>query len=248
MAQSEEVIAILKKALKAQGFTYADVAGHLGLSEASVKRMFARRYFTLERLEAIGEMMQLDFADLVRLVDEERTKISSLTEAQEQELVSDLKFILVAMCAQNAWTFEEIINYYNLTEPECIGYLTRLDRLGLIQLLPGNRYRRMVSQDFRWLPRGPIERFFEERVQQDFLNSHFTRPGELRLFVTGMISPTAVEEMLNRVEMVVREFASLHRDELRLPASERMNTGLMLAIRPWELRVFTKFRRRSVDA
>ena len=245
MAQSDEVITILKKALKSQGFTYSDVANHLDLSEASVKRMFASKHFTLDRLEAIGEMMQLDFADLVRMVDDERTRISSLTTAQEEELVSDLKFLLVATCAQNAWTFEEIIEYYNFTEPECIGYLTRLDRLGVIQLLPGNRYRRMVSQDFRWLPRGPIERFFEERVQRDFLNSHFTRPGELRLFVTGMLSPTAVEEMINRVEMVVRDFALLHRDELRLKASERLNTGLMMAIRPWELRVFTKFRRRS---
>ena len=245
MAQSDEVITILKKALKSQGFTYSDVANHLDLSEASVKRMFASKHFTLDRLEAIAEMMQLDFADLVRMVDDERTRISSLTTAQEEELVSDLKFLLVATCAQNAWTFEEIIEYYNFTEPECIGYLTRLDRLGVIQLLPGNRYRRMVSQDFRWLPRGPIERFFEERVQRDFLNSHFTRPGELRLFVTGMLSPTAVEEMINRVEMVVRDFALLHRDELRLKASERLNTGLMMAIRPWELRVFTKFRRRS---
>ena len=245
MAQAEELISVLKKALKAQGLTYADVAAHLDLSEASVKRMFAQQLFTLERLEAIGEMMHLDFADLVRMADDERTRISSLTEAQEQELVSDLKFLLVATCTQNAWSFQEIIDYYNFTEPECIGYLVRLDRLGVIQLLPGNRYRRMVSQDFRWLSRGPIERFFEERVQRDFLNSHFTRPGEMRLFVTGMLTPGAVEEMLGRLESVVREFASLHRDELHLTASERLNTGLMLAIRPWELRVFTQFRRRA---
>ena len=247
MAQAEELITILKKALKAEGLTYADVARHLGLSEVSVKRMFAQRHFTLERLEAIGEMMQLDFADLVRLVDDERTKISSLTEAQEQELVSDLKFLLVALCVQNAWTFEEIIHYYNFTKTECIRYLARLDRLGLIQLLPNNRFRRIVAQDFRWLLRGPIERFFEQRVQGDFLKSHFSRPGELRLFVSGMLSPAALEEMLNRIDMLVREFASLRRDDARLPARSRLNAGLLLAMRPWELRDFAQFRRRATD-
>ena len=42
----------LKRLLKAHDVTYARVAAGLGLSEASVKRMFSRRDFTLQRLEA----------------------------------------------------------------------------------------------------------------------------------------------------------------------------------------------------
>lgn len=248
MAKTRAVIDILKKALKASGLTYADVAGHLGLSQASVKRMFARGQFTLERLESVCEMMQLDFTDLVRMIDEERAKISSLSAEQEEELISDLKFLLVALCVQNAWTYQEIVGYYNISELECIRYLARLDRLGLIELLPNNRIRRMVAHDFRWLPRGQIEKFFEQRVQRDFLKSHFTRPGELRLFLSGMLSKNSLEIMRERLDMIAREFSTMQRDDSRLPANARFNAGLMLSVRPWELRDFAQFRRRAMDA
>lgn len=245
MARAQAVIDILKKALKASDLTYADVAVHLGISHASVKRMFARGQFTLARMEAVCDLLQMDFTDLVQLVDEERGRISALTEGQEQELVSDLKFLLVALCVQNAWTFAEIVSYYDIGELECVRYLARLDRLGLIELLPNNRIRRRVAQDFRWLPRGPIERFFEQRAQRDFLKSHFTRPGEHRLFLSGMLSKPSLEALHARMDSLAHEFVLAQRQDAHLPAGMRVNTGFLLGIRPWELRDFARFRRRN---
>jgi len=42
MSQTEHLVATLKRLLKARGVTYRQVAGHLGLSEPSVKRQFSR--------------------------------------------------------------------------------------------------------------------------------------------------------------------------------------------------------------
>jgi transcriptional regulator with XRE-family HTH domain len=41
MSQSKLIIDTLKQELRKQGLTYKQVAGRLGLSEASVKRLFA---------------------------------------------------------------------------------------------------------------------------------------------------------------------------------------------------------------
>ena len=38
-------------------------------------------------------MVNLNFTDLVRMVDEDQHRLSSLTQEQEDELVSDLKFL-----------------------------------------------------------------------------------------------------------------------------------------------------------
>ncbi len=246
--ETKSVIDMLKRALKFHMVTYADIAYELNLSEASVKRMFAKQHFTIERLESICSMVNLNFTDLVRLVDEDQHRINNLTPEQEEELVSDLKFLLIAICTQSNWTFEEIISYYKLSEPECVKYLARLDKLGLIQLLPNNRIRQMVSKDFRWLSRGPIEKFFEKVAQSKFLESHFTHPGEIRLFMNGMLSRVSVEILRSKVEMLAREFTSFQYDDARLSTDERINTGLMIAIRPWELPVFSKLKRRHVNA
>ena len=45
MSASAALIDTLKRELKAQGVTYAAVARALGMSEASVKRMFSRKDF-----------------------------------------------------------------------------------------------------------------------------------------------------------------------------------------------------------
>ena len=243
MAQRKDMVNMLKKSLKLAGFTYADVANHLRLSEISIKRNFSQKNFTLDRLEAICSMISIDFTDLVRMTDDEQEKISSLTLEQENELVADLKFLLVAICVQNAWQVDEIINYYDIDEIECIRYLIRLDRHGLIDLLPNNRIRRMLTHDFRWLPQGPIETFFEKTVQSEFMDSHFTHTSELRIYMIGMLSRDSLNTLRGKLEMLAREFSSLQQDDARLPARSRFNTGLMLAIRPWELTVFADLKR-----
>ncbi|NIQ16486.1 MAG: XRE family transcriptional regulator, partial [Candidatus Dadabacteria bacterium] len=55
--ESQSIIEVLKRALKFNRVTYADIALELNLSEASVKRMFAKQHFTLERLETICKLV-----------------------------------------------------------------------------------------------------------------------------------------------------------------------------------------------
>jgi len=243
MANRKELVTMLKKSLRQKGVTYAEVAAKIGLSEISIKRNFSQSNFTLDRMEAICSVIGIDFTDLVRLADDERKKISSLTVLQEQELVADLKFLLVASCVQNAWQMNEIVARYNISEPECIKYLIRLERLGLIHLLPNNRIRRMLAHDFRWIKHGPIEKFFEKHVQNEFMSSHFDHDGELRIYLMGMLSRNSIEILHNKLQLLAREYSALQQDDSRLPIKSRQNTGLMLAIRPWELSVFSRIRR-----
>lgn len=247
MSKRKEIIDILKKSLKQADLTYADVAQHLSLSETSIKRNFAQLNFSLQRLEAICELLGLDFTDLVRMADERRKRISMLTLEQEEELVEDLKFLLVAICVQNAWQMKEIVGYYNITEPECLRYLIKLERQGLIQLLPDDRVRRMLAHDFRWIPQGPIETFFESTVQSEFMSSHFGRSGELRIYLMGMLSRDSLNSLRGKLEMLAREFSSMQQDDARLPVRSRFNTGLMLALRPWELSVFADLKRATAS-
>lgn len=245
MAQTGPLVAVLKKTLRTQGFTYADVARALGLSEAAVKRMFSIRSFTLKRLEAICQMMDMELTDLLKALDEEQHRIKRLTYEQEQELVSDTKLLLVAVGVRNRLSFEEIIGTYALTQTECIRLLTRLDRLRLIELLPNNRIKLLVAEDFRWIPHGPIERFFEVKVQKEFLESRFHEADELRLFQMGMLTRASTEVLLRKLKAVAREFADLHREDARLPVGERDNVAMVLAMRPWESAAFTRLRRDS---
>src|SRR5580765_403656 len=144
--QASSLVDALKRMLKGQGLTYADLAAALDLSEASIKRMFSRRDFTLQRLEDICRMAGIDFADLARAAADANVGVSQLTVEQEKEIVSDPKLLLVALCAMNNWTLEQMVATYQLSQAECIRCLLRLDRRHIIELLPGNRIRPLISR------------------------------------------------------------------------------------------------------
>jgi len=233
----------LKRMLKGQGITYAQVANGLGLSEAGVKRMFSRGDFTLQRLEEICRIARIEFDELARHAGNAHGGTAHLTLEQEKELVSDPTLMLVALCAVGNWTFEQIVDTYAIPRAECIRYLTSLDRQRIIELQPGNRIRPLISRTFSWLPDGPIQRYFRARVEAEYLDSKFDREDELFLFVSGMLSRHSAAGLIERLRDVAREFAALHREDVALPLPERHGTSLLLAMRPWEPRAFRELRR-----
>lgn len=242
MAQTAAIVSALKNALKEQGITYLQVAEALDLSEASVKRLFSERQFSLQRLDQICSLLGLEISDLVRRLDQAQ-RIDALTAEQEQELVGDDRLLLVAICALNRWSLAQILETYQLSEVEAVGRLARLDRMGLIELLPGNRIKPLISHDFRWQQHGPIQRFFEQQVQADFFQCHFNLPGELRLFLSGMLSPQSTEQMHQKLQRLAQAFRHSHQEDLVLPLEERFGVSMILAIRPWEVAAFQQLRR-----
>lgn len=245
MAQSSALVDVLKRQLRARGITYAQVARKLKLSEASVKRMFSRRDFTLSRLDEICELTNAEFSDLARLLQQDENLISQLTWEQEKEIVSNRKLFLVAVCALNHATLEQIVAAYQIEKAECIQLLVRLDRLGFIQLQPSNRIKLLVSHSFSWLPSGPIQRFFNEQAHNEYFRSRFDRRHEYMVVVNGMLSGDSSATMVARLKRVAREFSELHNDDARLRRGGRSAMSLLVAIRHWELEAFAQLRRRK---
>ena len=70
MSESTAIVQVLKRSLKTKGLTYKDIAKRVGLSEASVKRVFSAKTFTLQRLESVCAAIGMSMAELVRLASE----------------------------------------------------------------------------------------------------------------------------------------------------------------------------------
>ena len=245
MTTSAGLVEVLKRELRSRGITYAHVARKLGLSEASVKRMFSRRDFSLKRLDQVCQLASSEFSDLARALHQEENLISQLTFEQEKEIVSNPKLFLAAVCALNHVGFEQIVATYDVSKAECIQLLARLDRLGFIRLMPNNRIKLLVSPSFSWLPDGPIQRFFNQQAHNEYFRSRFDRPDEYMVVVNGMLSRNSRAAILTRLKRIAREFSELSNDDARLPLAERSAMSLLVAVRHWELAAFAALRRRE---
>ncbi|RZJ07371.1 MAG: XRE family transcriptional regulator, partial [Haliea sp.] len=178
MSTTADLVLVLKQELKSARMTYADLAVKLGMAESSVKRMLARGDMPLSRIDAICRALTLDFAELARRVADTQPLLAELTDAQEKAVVADKKLLLTAICVLSQWTLEQITGAYRLSEAECIQYLAQLDRIGIIELKPLNRYRLKLAKTFRWRPHGAVMDYFRENALLDYFSGGFAGTGE----------------------------------------------------------------------
>ena len=237
-----DLVLILKKEMKAAHVTYADLARRLGMAESSIKRMFASANMSLSRVDEICRVLKIDFSDLAQLVADSRPLLAELAHQQEKAVVANKKLLLVAICVLSQWTLEQITASYRLTQAECIKCLTQLDRIGVIELRPLNRYRLKLAKTFRWRPNGPVMEYFREHALRDYFSGGFDGEGEGLLLVHGSISRSLATSFLERMQRVAQDFAQQHLADQKLAEKDRQGYTLLLAMRNWEFESFSDLR------
>lgn len=243
MSTTADLVAAVKKELKSAQMTYADLARALGMAESSVKRMLARGDMPLSRVDAICRALRIDFAELARRVADAQPLLKELTAEQERAVVQDEKLLLVAINVLSGWTLEQMTAAYRLTDAEVVKYLAQLDRVGIIELKPLNRYRLKVAKTFRWRPHGPVMQYFREHVVLDYFGGGFDGAGEHLQLVHGTISRALAPAFAERLQRLAQDFAQQHQTDQKLKAAEVEGYTLVLAMRCWEFEAFTRLRR-----
>jgi lambda repressor-like predicted transcriptional regulator len=239
MSSTRMLVTHIKQELKAAGITYALLARELGLAESSVKRMLTRGDMPLSRIDAICRVLGLDFADVARRVVEQQPLLHEMTLAQEQAVVADKRLLLVAICVLSQWTAEQITTAYRLSDADVVAALAQLDRIGIIELRPLNRYRLRLAKTCRWRAHGPVMTYFREHALLDYFSGGFDAQGEGLLLVHGSISRALAPAFQERLQRVAQQ----HLTDQRLNPQDREGYTLLLAMRRWEFAAFTAWRR-----
>jgi transcriptional regulator with XRE-family HTH domain len=238
-----QLIATIKRQLKAQGLTYRDLSRALKISEASVKRVFASERFTVERLVQVSQLLGFTLAELLQESTSSLPPLDTLTREQESQLVADDTLLLVAVCSLNHWSLTDITSVYAVPKAEVVKRLRILDRMGIIELLPGDRIRRRAKRDFDWIPDGPIRGYFAKQGMPDFLKGPFESGDESLDFAHGMLTRAAQAELRLELRRLRSKLVSLHEQSIAAPLTEKDGIGLLLAIRQWEPLAFRRLRR-----
>jgi DNA-binding Xre family transcriptional regulator len=243
MTTSTRIIDTLKRQLKVRGLTYKALAEGLDLSESAVKHMFSTGNFSLRRLDDVCAILELDIGDLVTISESQEQKIEQLSDENEQAIVADARLLLVAYCLINYWTFDEIVERYDISPADGLKYLRQLDRMRVIELQPGDRVRMLVANNFSWRKNGAIERFFRSHVQAEFFSHNFQDDYSVRVVKNGMLTQRSQIQLIERLKAMGDLFDDTAWDERKLSATERRGTTMVLAIRHWFFEGFRHLER-----
>jgi hypothetical protein len=239
------LIDVLKQELKAQDKTYADLAIALEMSESSVKRMFSKKDMPLTRVDDICHLLNTDYAELSRRVSHATPLMAELTYEQETVVSKDPKLLLCAICVLSYWAFEQIVSTYQISEAETTACLLQLDKVGIIELKPLNRYRLKVAKTFKWRSDGPIRQYFLQHVVGEYFGGRFDREGETLMMVHGNINRAMAPAFVDRLRRLGEDFSKQHLADQKVNEKHRDGFTMIVGFRRWEFSAFTGLRRHA---
>lgn len=234
MSQTSDILQSLKKCLRARGRTYGDVAGALGISEASVKRIFSEQTFSLQRLEEICRYLDMSFYDLARMTRvRKQEEVSQLSLQQERGLAKDPLVLTYYYLLLTGRSPVKIAKEFGLDDRQQATMLARLSKLKLVELLPKNNGRLLTARRIDWRHDGPIRRLYQQQVQRTFMESDFSKSDEWFHFDTGELSLASVSVLAKKFEKLSQEFDEFADLDATTPGAKKKAYGLMVSFRPW---------------
>ena len=243
--QTSLLVEALKRLLRARGMTYRDLARSLELSEASVKRLFAKEALTLKRLEEICGCLDVDLFEVTKLARNQSAQAQEMSVEQEAALAGDARLLGVFYLVLNDWHVPDILERYEIDKAEVIALLAKLDHLGLIMLLPNDRVRLLIPRTMRLRNNGPIRQVHGNRVIGDFLAGDFVAEGGMFRLEMRELSEPSYSLIQRKLERIGQEFNELAELDSYLPSDQRRTIGMAVGTKPWKMSLVTGIKQRE---
>ena len=229
----------LKRLLRGRGIRYRDVAQHLGVSEATIKRWLAGRGLTLTALEAICGLVDIRLTDLAELTAQKTTaRARHLSEEQEQSLADNLFTAFIFLLLRHDWSPSDIQAEFDMDEPAMVIHLRRLEKLRLIELFPGNRIRLLTVRDPEWMRGGPLRRVFDRSLRRHFEDMDFHASDAVWELETAKLSAGSLARLRAMVSSLVQRMRELAAEDRALPRNETEWHTMLAVARPLDPRRF----------
>ncbi len=236
----------LKSLLKAKGLLYHDVAEKLGVSETTVKRYLTGHSLTLGILEDLCRVVDARLGDLLAISQEE-TEQPVLSPEVEESLAKDAFLSGIFYLLSRGLTPAIIQRDFQLTDAEINGYLTALDRLGLIRLFPYNRVRVLLRRNFNVQKGGAMMKLAHDAILKDFFGTFDVNMPDW-LFGYGKLSPSSLERVRELARNFMEAFDTIAEADRELTLDVAELHGFFMMLRPVDLAVLKNWSPGSGQA
>lgn len=247
MSQIDKFVDSLKRALKAKNILYRDLAKGMNLSESSVKRILSNKSLSLDRLEDICKIADLNFVDIVKSANlDEASQVLMLTDEQEKALAENVRLLHYYTMLHEGKTPQKIEREYVIESGEAKKYLFQLDRLKLIELHPRDKVKFKKQGFLRFHRDGPLGKAMFEQTKYNYLNYDFRQEDYIR-FSFLKINPVSLAKYRQKLEKIMLEMQEESRFEVEHNAPTQ-DIGVLLSFRPWQYSYMGAIKKKEEKA
>jgi len=233
--QSPQLVAAfatLRQLLKARGLGHAEIGKALGVSERTIRRWFSQGGVTIEQLETLCALVDIsvfDFWELASRRTEDRPR--RLTLRQEHELAEDFQVIFVHTHLLDGWTPDELGREANIPQATMTMLLARLEKMGLIENLPGNRVKLLTAREIEWQERGPMRQKVNSYINHQFRNMDVNESGFLCKTGSLKLSVASIAEIEDEFQKLRNKIHHLAHLDMSRSGNDKRWYALLLAAR-----------------
>jgi transcriptional regulator with XRE-family HTH domain len=233
---------VLQDLLRSRGLRHRDISRRLQVTERTVTRWFSNEGVDTRVIERLCELAQISFFDLCELASKRVEQRSChLTVQQEQALADDELLNYLFAQIVRGWTFEDMLQELELPESYLIAALIRLEKIGIIEFLPGNEIRLRTAKDIEFRKNGPYAKCVNRWLAHSLEKPDIEEPGSLWAFDSLKLSAASIELLRQKCQALRQEARKLSDMDRHLNASKRGWYSVIFTAKPTKMRPVTEW-------
>lgn len=246
--RTREIIGIIRSLMKSQSKSYQDLASHLHLSLASIKKIMTGSEIPLTRLLSICEFLGLELQELIQLTESADAGLYFFTEEQEKYFARNPSCLAFLFELYNAKLSPvQIQKKHKLSLRSVNHYLKKLQQMDLIAVNSKNQVRVKVKGVISWSDHGVLGSTFSRQMALEFAKwagAKITEPGVMFLQLYGWsLTPSNYEDYKREYMDLAnkyRQISSYNRKILK--ESQYDNYSIMELADIWDEKMFSDVR------
>jgi transcriptional regulator with XRE-family HTH domain len=225
------LIVALKEQLRLKGLHYRDVASRLKISERTVKRYFSGRGVTLDVLQRLAEVVELDVLSLVALAQQQGLAFPEMSKSQQAALRKNRLALGVFYFLNFGMTPTQIAQEFELGRQIDVT-LKKLEDFGLIRRFSSNGVKILAGRSFG---SRAADQMTEQKMSsvRHFLNDmDLVNPTSIWLYQVIRLSHASAIRLEELMRRFVHEATLMTKNDLDLPPAETRWYRLFVAADP----------------
>jgi transcriptional regulator with XRE-family HTH domain len=230
---NKQALQIIKNKAKSQGLTQNDLAEKLGVSLPTIKRWYAGGTITLESLKLLVNQVGLSLTEVFSSIEESTLETFHYTEDQEYFFSTNPAYLAYFDNLLIGNTPSQIQKKFHMSEKKTVQYLSKLDKLKLIEWLPKNKVRFLVKGEPVWKSGGPLAVKLRNDIFKSFLENE--KKSEAHFFLHDYLDEDR-KELFRKIQDVV-EFAKRANRRAKFSPDKAKPSGIYLSLQNfrWEV-------------
>lgn len=199
----------LKRALKRQNTSYAELAREMDLPESTLKKWFNAKDGSFDRIISICQVLGLPVYAVIKNAEEQNVQTFTFSETQQKFFLKDKTcFAIYWLLVYERMTADEVMKRLGIDQKVMDRAMLGLDKIKLVQYGPNNSLKIPKMRPIRWKFEGEfMVELLRSWVTEIFKDNLANKKDASMMLQFFQLTPQSEDELRREIALLEEKFA-----------------------------------------